>query len=191
MKNKIVRILTLILLTCSLPLALNAAEPPKVGDKAPAFALTTLDDQTVRLSELTAKGEVVLVVLRGWPGYQCPLCDRQVQDFIRSATNFVEAKARVVFVYPGPAEDLKAHAKEFAEWKGKQWPKDFLYVMDPDYTMVNAYNLRWDAPKETAYPSTFVSDKKGIVRFAKISKSHGDRTKAADVLEELKRDQGK
>lgn len=187
MKNKILRILTLIFLTCLLPLALNAAEPPKVGDKAPDFALKTLDDQTVRLSELTTKGEVVLVVLRGWPGYQCPLCDRQVQDFIRSATNFAEAKARVVFVYPGPAGDLKAHAKEFADWKGKQWPKDFLYVMDPDYTMVNAYNLRWDAPKETAYASTFVLDRKGSVRFAKISKSHGDRSKASDVLEELKR----
>jgi len=164
----------------------NAAEPPKVGDKAPDFALKTLDDKTVRLGELTAKGKVVLVVLRGWPGYQCPLCDRQVQDFIRSATNFTEPKARVVFVYPGPADDLKAHAKEFADWKGKQWPKDFLYVMDPDYTMVNAYNLRWDAPKETAYASTFVLDTKGIVRFAKISKSHGDRTKAADVLAEIK-----
>ncbi len=186
MKNKILRILTLIFLTCSLPLALNAAEPPKVGDKAPDFALKTLDDQTVRLSELTAKGEVVLVMLRGWPGYQCPLCDRQVQDFIRSATNFTEAKASVVFVYPGPAGDLKAHAKAFSEWKGKQWPKDFLFVMDPDYTMVNAYNLRWDAPMETAYASTFVLDRKGSVRFAKISKSHGDRTKAADVIAKLK-----
>ena len=69
----------------------------------------------------------------------------------------------------------------------KQWPKDFLYVTDADYAMVNAYGLRWDAPNETAYPSTFLLDRNGIVRFAKISHGHGDRTKAADVLEELKR----
>jgi len=178
---------TLASLLCGLSLHLNAGEPPKTGDKAPDFTLKTLDDQTVRLTELTAKGNVVLVVLRGWPGYQCPICDRQVQDFIASASGFTDAKAQVVFVYPGPTDDLKAHAGEFKNWKDKQWPKAFLYVLDPDYTMVNAYHLRWDARRETAYPSTFVLDKKGVVHFAKISHSHGDRTKAADVLAEMKK----
>jgi peroxiredoxin len=177
----------LALQICCFPLVLPAGEPPKTGDKAPAFTLKSLDDQTVRLSELTAKGNVVLVVLRGWPGYQCPVCDRQVQDFIASASGFAEAKAQVVFIYPGPANDLKAHAGEFKSWKGKQWPKEFLYVLDPDYAMVNAYNLRWDAPRETAYPSTLILDKNGVVRFAKISHSHGDRTKASDVLAEAKK----
>lgn len=169
------------------PLALFAAEIPKVGEKAPNFTLKTLDDQTLSLSELTAKGSVVLVVLRGWPGYQCPICDRQVQDFIRLKSDFAEARSQIVFVYPGPADDLKAHAREFKEWKNKQWPGEFLYVLDPDYTMVNAYGLRWDAPRETAYASSFVLDGKGTVRFAKSSRTHGDRTKAADMLAEVKK----
>ena len=174
----------LALLACALPLALHASAPPKAGDKAPDFALKTLDDQTVRLSDLTAKGNVVLVVLRGWPGYQCPVCTKQVQDYIGSASGFAEAKARVILVYPGPAGDLKAHAKEFL--KNKQWPKDFVYVTDPAFSMVNAYGLRWDVPGETAYPSTFVLDRKGMVRFAKISRSHGDRAKADGILEVIK-----
>ncbi|HKI69366.1 MAG TPA: peroxiredoxin family protein, partial [Verrucomicrobiae bacterium] len=185
MKELISRCLIAGLLVGSLPLALYAVEPPIVGDKAPDFSLNTLDNQTVQLSDLTAKGKVVLIVLRGWPGYQCPICERQVEDFIASASRFDTAKAHVIMVYPGPAEDLKAHAKDFLEMKGKQWPKDFTYVLDPDYTMVNAYGLRWDAPRETAYPSTFVLDKSGVVRFEKISHSHGDRTKAADILEEV------
>src|SRR5262249_19091459 len=94
------------LLACALPLALRAAEPPKAGDGVPNFTLKTLDDRTVELRQLTAKSKVILVVLRGWPGYQCPICDRQVQDFIESAPAFSEAKAQLVFVYPGPAEDL-------------------------------------------------------------------------------------
>ena len=167
--------------------ALVAAEIPKVGDKAPDFTLKTLDDQTVRLGELTAKGSVVLVVLRGWPGYQCPICDRQVQGFIKIKSDFAEARSRIVFVYPGPMDGLTAHAKEFKEWKGKEWPAEFLYVLDPDYTMVNAYALRWDAPKETAYASTFVLDGKDTVRFVKTSRTHGDRTKAADVLAEVRK----
>ena len=117
MKQNLLRILMAGLFTCAIPFGLLAADPPKVGDKAADFSLKTLDDKTVTLSDLTAKQDVVLVMLRGWPGYQCPICDRQVHDFIASADKFDEAKARVLFVYPGPAEGLKAHAEEFAEWK--------------------------------------------------------------------------
>jgi len=167
--------------------ALHAAETPKVGDPAPAFALKTLDGDAVQLGELTAKGNVVLVVLRGWPGYQCPICERQVNEFIAARAGFAEAKAQLVFVYPGPAADLAAHAAEFRTMKGREWPAEFRYALDPDYALVNAYGLRWEAPRETAYPSTFVIDAKGVVRFAKISRSHGDRAKVAEVLAELRR----
>jgi peroxiredoxin len=181
MKNKILRLMTAGIFACSF--VLNAAEPPKVGDRAPDFMLKTLDDQSVTLSDLTASNKVVLIVLRGWPGYQCPICERQVHDFISSASGFADAKARVIMVYPGPAEDLKAHAAEFLG--NKYWPKDFIFLIDPDFSMVNAYGLRWDAPKETSYPSTFVLDRKGVVRFEKISHSHGDRTGASEILKEL------
>ena len=172
------------LLACLVPVALQAAAPPKVGDKAPDFLLQTLDNQAIRLSDLTSKSRVVLIVLRGWPGYQCPICTRQVQDYIAEAQSFAAVKARVVMVYPGPADNLKAHAKEFLQ--NKEWPKDYIYVTDGDYKMVNAYGLRWDAPKETAYPATFVLGPQGNVLSAKISHSHGDRTRASDILEELK-----
>lgn len=177
--------MALALLACALPLTLSAAAPPKVGEKAPDFALKTLDDQTVRLDDLTAAGKVVLVVLRGWPGYQCPLCTRQVQDYIAAASEFASAEARVVLVYPGRADGLRAHAAEFL--KDMQWPKGFVCLPDPAFRMVSAYGLRWDAPSETAYPSTFVIDRKGVVRFAKISRGHGDRSKATDALEAIKR----
>ena len=176
-------ILYILLLGTALTHAQTNSTPLKVGDKAPDFTLKALDDQTVRLSELTAKGNVVLIVLRGWPGYQCPICDRQVHDFIASEAGFAETKAQLIFVYPGPANDLKAHAEKFKSWRDKQWPKEFLYVLDPDYTMVNAYGLRWDAPRETAYPSSFVLDKNRVIRFAKISHSHGARTTATEILQ--------
>jgi thioredoxin-dependent peroxiredoxin len=182
-KQAVLVVLSLSLLTA----AAHAGEPPKVGDKAPDFSLKSLDDQTVQLSKLTANGKIVLVVLRGWPGYQCPICDGQVHDFIAKQADFAAAKAQLIFVYPGPADDLKAHAEEFKSWKGKVWPVEYLYVLDPDYAMVNAYNLRWDAPKETAYPSTFVLDDKGTVLFAKVSHSHGGRSTASEILDELKK----
>ena len=162
---------------------MNGASPPQVGSMAPDFTLKTLDNQSVRLRDLMAKSEVVLVVLRGWPGYQCPFCTRQAHDFASHEEKFKADGVQVVMVYPGPADDLKAHATEFLQ--DKNWPKDFLFVLDPDYSFTKAYGLRWDVPKETAYPSTFIIGKDGKVIFAHISKQHGDRVGAEAVLKAL------
>lgn len=161
-----------------------AAATPGADDLAPNFTLRTLDDQSVALKALADTSPVVLVVLRGWPEYQCPVCSRQVQDYIASAARFAERGARVLMVYPGPADKLKAHAQEFLQ--NKTWPADFLFVIDPDYAFTNAYGLRWEAKKETAYPSTFIIGRGGRIRFAHVSKSHGDRVSAARALTELK-----
>lgn len=164
---------------------LRAAEAPKVGDSAPAFTLLSPANETVRLTDLTGKGPLVLVVLRGWPGYQCPLCNAQVQDFIAARAKLQATGARVAFIYPGPAKDLGMHALEFQTMKGKQWPPEFACLLDPDFKLVRAYGLRWEAPNETAYPATFIVDQGGKIRFAKLSHRHGDRAKAAEVLAEL------
>jgi len=160
----------------------GVAEPPQIGATAPNFTLKTLENKDVTLSAQTAKQPVVLVVLRGWPGYQCPLCTRQVHDFVEQADAFA-GKARVIMVYPGPSENLQAHAGEFL--KDKQWPKDFVFVTDPDFTFTKSYGLRWGAPGETSYPSTFVIDSAGKVQFAKVSKSHGGRASALETLAAL------
>jgi peroxiredoxin len=160
-----------------------SARIPAVGDDAPEFSLKDLVGEEISLSKLNADSPVVLVVLRGYPGYQCPICSVQVGGLIGKAKEINEAIAKVVMVYPGPAEQLDQYATEFI--KGKKLPENFLFVTDPDYKFTQAYGLRWDAARETAYPSTFVIDQKGIVRFSKISKSHGDRAKFADILEAL------
>ena len=125
----------------------------------------------------------MLVVLRGWPGYQCPNCDRQVGDLMRSAPQLKRRGVRMLFVYPGPDDQLKAHAHEFLQ--NKDWPSDFLLVTDPDYIFTNAYGLRWEAPNETAYPSTFIIDRDAKVRFAHVSKDHGGRVGSEEILKHL------
>ena len=64
-------------------------------------------------------------------------------------------------------------------------PAAFRILLDPDYTFTQAYGLRWDAPKETAYPSTFVLDRNGTVTFAQTSRAHGDRVPTDVVLKAL------
>jgi peroxiredoxin len=128
--------------------------------------------------------DLVLVVLRGFPGYQCPYCQKQVQDFVAHAADFAAKKATVLLVYPGPPADLDQHAREFLATQS-ELPSNIVLVTDPNYTMTNLYGLRWDAPHETAYPSTFILDKKRTVLFEKISHSHGDRLSAQDALDHL------
>ncbi len=154
--------------------------PPAVGDKARDFTLKRLDGQSVQLSALTKQGPVVMLMLRGWVGYQCPFCNRQVGDFITHAKEFEAAGANVVLVYPGAPELVQGKAEDFVT--GKTLPGNFHFVVDPDLKTVNLYDLRWNAAGETAYPSTLVFDRQGTVKFVKISHAHGDRSSAADVL---------
>jgi peroxiredoxin len=160
-----------------------AGDPPAVGKEVEDFELESLGGGKVKLSEATGEGPVVLVVLRGYPGYQCPACTAQVSGLASKAKAIKEAGARVLLVYPGPAEALNAKAEEFTA--GKALPEGFDLLLDPDYSFTKAYNLRWDAPNETAYPSTFVISPDRKVTYAKISKTHGGRASTDEVVKAL------
>jgi thioredoxin-dependent peroxiredoxin len=158
-------------------------KPPAVGEEAKDFELTALGGSKVKLSRLTDSGPVVLVVLRGYPGYQCPICTKQFAEFLGKAEGFKAAGAKVIFVYPGPSDQLATRASEFV--RGKDYPEHFQILLDPDYRFTVAYGSRWDAKGETAYPSTFVINGKRAVTFATVSKAHGGRAKVEDVLKAL------
>jgi len=173
---------SLIVIALGGPLA-NAA-PPDKGQKAPDFTLLTPTGTSVQLSKKTSKSTVVLVLLRGFPGYQCPYCQKQVHDFVEHAPAFAAKGASVLLVYPGPSADLDQHAREFLV-KHADLPANVVLVTDPDYMMTNRYGLRWDAPAETAYPSTFIIDRKGMITYEKVSHSHDDRATAEQILSQL------
>jgi peroxiredoxin len=156
---------------------------PAVGDTAVDFTLTAVNGASVSLSAELARGPVVLVVLRGWPGYHCPFCVRQFGEFLGRRKDLEATGARVVWVYPA-ASKSDIHADAFIG--NADVPGFFRLLLDPGFTFTNLYGLRWDAPQETAYPATFVIDRTGIVRFAHVSRSHGGRTPVADVLSALR-----
>jgi peroxiredoxin len=112
-----------------------------------------------------------------------------VHDFVESADAFAAAGAQVLLIYPGPPANLDQHAKEFLA-KQNPLPRNVTLVIDPNYTFTNQYRLRWDAPNETAYPATFLIDRKGVIIYRKVSYEHGDRTTASSVLRQLRNAQG-
>lgn len=175
------RLLTFALaLACLVSAAPADAKRPDVGEFAPKLLLPGLDGTKVDLAKTFRDQKTVLVVLRGYPGYQCGICSRQASGFIALGQQFVDADLQVVMVYPGPAANLEKHAEEFlAE---KDLPASFTILLDPDYEFTNLYDLRWDAPNETAYPATYVVEKGGKISFAKVSNGHGGRVEAQAAL---------
>jgi thioredoxin-dependent peroxiredoxin len=170
---------------CALSMGAPAfAETPAVGSRAPDFTLSTPTGGSVRMSKVQRGHDLVLVILRGFPGYQCPYCVQQVHDFVDHASEFRAKNTTILLVYPGPPADLDQHAREFLA-KQAELPANIFLVTDPDYKVTNQYGLRWNAPHETAYPSTFILNRKGIIVFEKISHTHGDRLSAEDALGHL------
>jgi thioredoxin-dependent peroxiredoxin len=160
------------------------AEPRAVGTVAPDFKLKTPEGTTVQLSKWSHGHMPVVVILRGFPGYQCPYCQKQVHDFVSHASDFAAKGAAVLLVYPGTTAGLGDRAKEFLA-KQDPLPANIILVTDPDYEVTNLYGVRWNAPNETAYPSTFILDGRRKILFERISQSHGDRVSAQEALDQL------
>lgn len=160
-----------------------AADPPKVGAEASDFELTDVTGRNVSLFSTLEKAPVVVIVLRGYPGYQCPVCSKQVGQLLDQSDKFKESGARVLIIYPGPSQGLSERAREFIN--DRTIPAHFQLLLDPDLSFTSKYGLRWDAPNETAYPATFVIDKSRKVVFSKISRTHGGRANVKEVLSAL------
>jgi alkyl hydroperoxide reductase subunit AhpC len=92
---------------------------------------------------------------------------------------------KVILVYPGQPTELERHAEQFIG--SRSFPEPLVLVRDPAMQMVESWGLRWDAPRETAYPASFVIDSSGRIAWSKISQSHAGRSSVTEILRELKK----
>ena len=175
-----------LLSACALGEDAVRSMPLPVGDKAINFELPTVgSDSYIDLEKEYAEGHVVVIVLRGYPGYQCALCRSQVSAMINRAKALAAVAHRVILVYPGEAEGLERRADQFVS--SRSFPEPLVLVQDPGMEMVNAWGLRWNAPRETAYPATYIIKSNGRVAWQKISSSHSGRTTADEIIKQLKK----
>ena len=166
----------------------NVVAGPEEGSLIGEITGKTINGADFVLSKHIEEGSVVLVMLRGFPGKQCPVCSTQVAGYIAKAEEFEKQRnTPVVFIYPGKVEKLQKRAKEFTAPLEKEvdLPGNLIFVVDNDYKITNQLNLRWNDPNETAYPAAFVIDHDGYIQFAKVSDNHGDRATADEILEFL------
>lgn len=76
------------------------------GKSAPDFALPATDGTVVRLSELRAKGNVLLYFQEG---IMCPPCWQQMRDLKRDADKLAALNTALVTITVDPIDQLKAN----------------------------------------------------------------------------------
>jgi len=166
--------------------AQDATELMPVGEKAINFDLPVVGgDGYIELQDEYKQGPVVVIVLRGYPGYQCSLCKQQVGALINRASRLKNEVHKVILVYPGKDEDLLRRAKQFMG--SRRIPEPLVMVADPGMRMVESWGLRWNTPRETSYPATYLIKGNGRVAWKKISDSHAGRSSVEEILRELKK----
>ena len=159
---------------------------PKVGERAINFELPVVGEKRfLTLTDEYKEGPVVVIVLRGYPGYQCPLCNRQVSSLVNRARVLGNEAHRVILVYPGESSGLDRRAEQFMG--SRNLPDPLVVVRDDGMSMVEDWGLRWDAINETAYPATFVVDQNGRIAWKKVSDSHAGRSTTEEILKELRK----
>ena len=119
---------------------------PDIGQRAPDFELPLVGQKMfLSLRDEYRNGPVVVIVLRGYPGYQCPNCKNQFNAVVNRAKALSLESKCVVLVYPGNAEQLEKHSKHFLG--SRKLPHPIKVVRDGDMQMVEEHLNRFLWPR--------------------------------------------
>jgi peroxiredoxin/outer membrane murein-binding lipoprotein Lpp len=151
-----------------------------IGQPLPQSRFLGPDGSIVDLNDYRGKKNVVLVVLRGFPGFVCPACSAQTVALMRNEEKFVERDAQVVLVYPGAAESIPAFVDSIKEYESET-PLHFPVLLDVNLGAVEKFDIKGALAK----PTSLIVDKEGLVRFAYVGESYDDRPSAKLLLEAL------
>lgn len=122
---------------------------PSKGAPAPAFALTALDGQTVRLSDLRGK----VVMLNFWATW-CGPCSAEMPNIEKVYQNYRDQGVVILAINQGEfAEQVRGYADLYQ--------LHFPILLDESTEVGRLYRVR-------ALPTTFFIDRDGIIRQVQI-----------------------
>jgi peroxiredoxin len=176
-KQTVTRVLVLCALTVTA--LVGAASALEVGQKAPEFALNGIDGKPVKLSDLTAKGPVVIYT---FIAAFTPTWTKELNGFEAALPQFEAAGVQVV----GVSTD---HHLALAAWQKDQSSKQLL-LSDFRRQMLPAYGAMQTNESSPVYRyakrAYFIIDKTGTVKFMKIMDNSLDLLDPAEVLKTVK-----
>ncbi|QEH32522.1 Putative peroxiredoxin bcp [Aquisphaera giovannonii] len=168
----------------------------KVGDRAPDFELPDANGKTVRLSDLRAKGPVVLTWYRGgW----CPYCNIALRGLQRRLPDFRSAGATLVAISPElPDNSMSTAEKGHLEFevlsdRGGKVARDYGVAYKIPGVVAEQFRGRLDLAKhnggdgdELPLGATYVIDRGGIIRYAFLDADYRKRAEPSDVLDAVR-----
>lgn len=173
--SKIPQIAALMLLVLAGAAVAEATDiQPAVGHRAPDFTLRDSHGKPVQLSRVLGQRAVLLNFWATW----CPPCRAEMLTMERAYRDY---KARgleilAVSIDAGSEAAVAARVNEFmADLK-----LTFPAVLDPKGDVVRTYRLR-------GLPTTFLIDRKGVIRAAEIGFRDWASPESRKKLEELLR----
>ena len=168
----------------------------KVGDRAPEFTLPDATGKDVKLSELLARGPVVVTWYRGaW----CPYCNVALRGFQKSLAEIRSAGATLVAISPQMPDNSLGTAE-----KGRL---EFAVLSDRGNRAARAFGVAYKVPKvvtdqmkgrldlakyngddsgELPLGATYVIDRGGVIRYAFVDADYRKRAEPADVIAALR-----
>ncbi len=149
-----------------------AAEPPAVGEKAPAFSLPSQDGSAVSLEQNRGKW----VVLYFYPKDFTSGCTLEARNFQRDIEKYRKADAVVLGV---SLDSVDSH-KGFCVKEGL----NFKLLSDADHAVTKEYgSITTYQDKEYAARNTFLVDPSGVIR--KVYLKVNPATHSEEVLADL------
>jgi peroxiredoxin len=172
------------------------AKALRVGDRAPDFELPNAAGKEVKLSELIARGPVVLTWYRGgW----CPYCNIALRGFHKSLPEIQAAGATLVALSPEmPDKSMSTAEKNHL---------DFEVLSDRGNKVAHAFGVAYRIPKvvadqfkgrldlakyngddsgELPLGATYVIDRDGVIRYAFVDADYRKRAEPSDVIAALR-----
>jgi peroxiredoxin len=168
----------------------------KVGDRAPDFELVNAAGKKVKLSELTARGPVVLTWYRGgW----CPYCSISLRGFHKSLPDIQAAGATLVALSPETPDNTLSTAEKNH--------LDFEVLSDKGNKVAHAYGVAYKVPQvvvaqskgrldlakhngdnsgELPLGATYVVDRSGVIRYAFVDADYRKRAEPSTVVAVLR-----
>jgi len=174
-----------------------------VGQQAPKFTLPSAQGQHVSLTELCAKGPVVVTFYRGdW----CPYCNLQLRALQSVLDDIHAAGAELVAISPQVPDDSLSES-EISQLA-------FNVLSDQDAQVAASYGVAWEVPElilqhmrkdrgldlaninngngsVLPIPATFVLNAQGEVIWRFVDVDYRTRAEPADIIAALQADQDK
>jgi peroxiredoxin len=141
-----------------------------VGNPAPEFAVKAVAGPKGTVSLKSLRGKVVLVDF--W-GTFCEPCKKSFPKLQDLSTKYAASGLRIVGISEDEADD-KEKIPGFADTYGAK----FTLGWDEDKSIARAY-------KPETMPSSFLIDKKGVIRFAHVGYHDGEEAKVEREVKEL------